>query len=390
MSQKLFNLSPDLKRLREEGYYVEKIGGFLVMREVPYVDSQKRVRLGALISSLCLAGDITTKPDNHQLHFAGDFPCHADGSLIKLGRQACNITVADLIAKHKFSSKPINGYTDYYHKMSTYANLLSGPAATIDPKVTAKVFRSPEPEEESIFQYTETASDRVGIGELSKLLAGDRIAIIGLGGTGGYILDAVAKTPAREIRLFDGDTFLQHNAFRAPGAPSLEEIREVISKVEYFKRIYSRMHKGIVAHNCMMGAEAIHLLDGVTFAFLSMDAGEAKRLVVKKLESIGASFVDVGMGLELVDGSLGGILRTTTSTPKKREHVHSGRISFAGGGEEDIYASNIQVADLNALNAMLAVNKWKRIRGFYRDLECEHHSTYTTDGNMLLNGDQLQ
>ena len=390
MSQKLFNLSPDLKRLREEGYYVEKIGGFLVMREVPYVDSQKRVRLGVLISSLCLAGDITTKPDNHQLHFAGDFPCHADGSLIKLGRQACNITVADLIAKHKFSSKPINGYTDYYHKMSTYANLLSGPAATIDPKVTAKVFRSPEPEEESIFQYTETASDRVGIGELSKLLAGDRIAIIGLGGTGGYILDAVAKTPAREIRLFDGDTFLQHNAFRAPGAPSLEEIREVISKVEYFKRIYSRMHKGIVAHNCMMGAEAIHLLDGVTFAFLSMDAGEAKRLVVKKLESIGASFVDVGMGLELVDGSLGGILRTTTSTPKKREHVHSGRISFAGGGEEDIYASNIQVADLNALNAMLAVNKWKRIRGFYRDLECEHHSTYTTDGNMLLNGDQLQ
>ena len=94
------------------------------------------------------------------------------------------------------------------------------------------------------------------------------------------------------------------------------------------------------------------------------------------------------MGLELDDESLGGILRVTASTPDKRDHVHGGRISFAGGGEEKIYASNIQVADLNALNAMFAVIKWKKIRGFYRDLEREHHCTYTTDGNMLLNGDQ--
>ena len=100
-------------------------------------------------------------------------------------------------------------------------------------------------------------------------------------------------------------------------------------------------------------------------------------------------FIDVGMGLELVNGSLGGILRVTSSTPDKREHVHSGRISFAGIGQDDLYSSNIQVADLNALNATLAVIKWKKIRGFYSDLENEHHCTYTTDGNMLLNGDQL-
>jgi len=77
----------------------------------------------------------------------------------------------------------------------------------------------------------------------------------------------------------------------------------------------------------------------------------------------------------------------TVSTPKKRDHVHQGRISFAGGGEYDLYSSNIQVADLNALNAVLAVVKWKKLRGFYRDLEHEHHCTYTTDGNMLLNKD---
>ena len=131
----------------------------------------------------------------------------------------------------------------------------------------------------------------------------------------------------------------------------------------------------------------IHLLDGVTFAFLCIDAGEVKRLIVRKLEESGAAFVDVGMGLELDDESLGGILRVTASTPDRREHVHQGRISFAGGGKDDIYASNIQVADLNALNAVLAIVKWKKIRGFYRDLEREHHCTYTTDGNALDNAE---
>jgi hypothetical protein len=214
------------------------------------------------------------------------------------------------------------------------------------------------------------------------------VAILGTGGTGSYILDLVAKAPVREIRLFDDDDFLSHNAFRAPGAPSLEMLRDAPKKVQYLKGIYERMHRGIVAHPVKMSAETVGLLDGITFAFISMDAGEEKRAVVTKLEALGVPFIDVGMGLELSNGSLGGILRVTTSTPSKRDHIHAGRISFAGGGEQGLYASNIQVADLNALNACLAVVKWKKLREFYRDLENEHHSTYTTDGDMLLNGDQ--
>ncbi len=58
----------------------------------------------------------------------------------------------------------------------------------------------------------------------------------------------MAKTPAREIRLFDSDEFLQHNAFRAPGAASLEELRDAPKKVDYLKDIYTKMHRGIVAH----------------------------------------------------------------------------------------------------------------------------------------------
>jgi hypothetical protein len=101
----------------------------------------------------------------------------------------------------------------------------------------------------------------------------------------------------------------------------------------------------------------------------------------------GVPFIDVGMGLELVDGSLGGILRVTASMPDKRDDIRNGKISFTDDAENDLYGSNVQVADLNALNATLAVVKWKKIRGFYRDLEKEHHSTYTTDGNLIINSD---
>ena len=273
--------------------------------------------------------------------------------------------------------------------MTTYAAILSGPATLLKPGVNSRVFRTPEEEDDCIFNYIETASDRVGIGALTERLAAERVAIIGLGGTGSYVLDFVAKTPVREIRLIDGDEFLQHNAFRAPGAPSIDELREVPKKVNYLKDIYSRMHRGIIAHAVTIDRHNVHLLDGITFAFICMEGGEVKRLIVDNLEGLGVPFVDVGMGLELVDGSLGGILRVTASTPANRDHVHQGRICFVGGGEDDVYGSNIQVADLNALNAVMAVIKWKKIRGFYRDIEQEHHSTYTTDGNMLLNGDLL-
>ncbi|MBK1718122.1 ThiF family adenylyltransferase [Thiocystis violacea] len=387
MSRELFSRNPDLKRLRDEGYFVQQQGGHLVMREVPYVDAHREVRIGTLISSLTLAGDQTRTPDTHVVYWDGDFPCHADGSNIQgVSHQFGAFDLGHgLKATHSFSSKPDGGYTDYHHKLTSYANIIAGPAAVLKPGVTPRAFREPEEEEDSVFNYVETASDRVGIGVLTERLANERVAIIGVGGTGSYILDFVCKTPVREIRLFDSDEFLTHNAFRAPGAPSLEELREAPKKVDYLERIYSRIHRNVVAHDADLGADNLHLLDGVTFAFLSLDAGDAKRLIVDKLEAISAAFVDVGMGLELDEGSLGGILRVTASTPDKRDHVRQ-RISFVGGGAKDIYASNIQVADLNALNAVLAVVKWKKIRGFYRDLEHEHHCTYTTDGNMLING----
>ena len=61
---------------------------------------------------------------------------------------------------------------------------------------------------------------------------------------------------------------------------------------------------------------------------------------------------------------------------------------MSDGGEDDPYSTNIQVADLNCLNAALAVVRWKRHYGFYADSGREHFSAFMIDGNTLVNEDQ--
>ncbi len=391
MSQRLISRSPDLKRLRDEGYDLEIRSGHLLVKEVPYVNSRREIKRGILVSTLTMAADVTTRPDNHVAHFMGEHPCREDGKEIEQikNESARRELARDVVVDHRFSAKPHDPYPDYYAKMTTYVTILSSCAQVIQPGVTAKTFRPVEAEgqEETVFKYIDTASSRAEITSVTeKLRAVKKIAIVGLGGTGAYVLDLVAKTPVQEIHLFDGDTFLQHNAFRSPGAPSIEELKAQPSKAAYFRDIYAKMRNGIVAHEAYVGAENVDQLQDMTFVFLCLE-GLAKKLIVEKLGAFGIPFVDTGMGVYLTEGSLGGILRVTASTPAQRDHARK-RISFSDDADRNEYDVNIQIADLNALNAALAVIKWKKLFGFYQDLDHEHHSTYTIGGNMLLNEDR--
>jgi hypothetical protein len=322
-------------------------------------------------------------------------PCHQDGTPIsRIDAGAVEQHLAPgLTVQHRFSSKPQPGgrYDDYYAQFTAYIRVISHEAQAVDPDATAATFAPVEAgEEESVFRYHDSASSRAGIKMASAKLELGKVAIVGLGGTGSYVLDLVAKTPVVEIHLFDDDVLLNHNAFRAPGAASLAELQERPLKVEYFASLYDRMRRHVIAHPVRLGEANADALAGMDFVFLCMDAGPDKRALIGWLEAQGIAFIDVGMGLDEKDGSIGGILRVTTSTPRQREHVRDfRRISFEDpddGANE--YARNIQVADLNSLNACLAVIRWKRLFGFYRDLENEHHSLYTVDGNHLLNEDQ--
>jgi hypothetical protein len=393
MSLRLINRSPDLKKLRDEGYDIEIRSGHLLVKDVPYVNSKREIKRGTLVAKLCLANDVTIRPDDHVAFFEGEYPCDKDGVRIaRIENQSQRKALAtDLFVDHTFSAKPLNGpYEDYHAKITTYVAILSGPAQTINPAADARTFPViTAKEDESVFNYIDTASSRAEINVVSAKLEIDRVGIVGLGGTGAYVFDLVAKTHVKEIHLFDGDTFFQHNAFRSPGAASGEELEQKLPKTEYFFRTYSKMRRGIFSHPIYIDASNVEQLRDMKFMFLCFDAGKAKELVVESLEKFGVPFVDVGMGVYLSGDSLGGILKTTTSTPMQRDHVRAkNRIGFSAGDANNEYDRNIQIADLNALNASLAVIKWKKLFGFYHDFEKEHHCTYTIDGNKLVNEDQ--
>lgn len=392
MSQRLISRSADLQRLRDEGYEVSVIDGHLVVGHIPYVTAAQQVSYGSLVSTLNIQDEATTMPDTHVAYFVGETPCTAAGTPMDAlinSAYAAQLT-PQLGVDFMFSHKPVPSgqYLDYHAKITTYAAILIQQAHLIDPAVTAQTFAPVVDEDEaSVFTYLDTASTRAGIAAISAKLAIGPVGIIGLGGTGAYILDLLAKTPIPQLHLFDGDTFQQHNAFRAPGAATLEQLRATPYKVDHLAAQYRPMRTGIVAHAANVDASNLHELDSLQFVFLAIDDGPAKEVVITHLEALGTAFVDVGMGIYEAGGSLGGLVRTTLSRndPGSRAAARS-RISF-GDSSDNAYTQNIQIADLNALNAALAVIRFKKTLGFYLDLDPTDSGTYMLDSNLVANED---
>lgn len=239
----------------------------------------------------------------------------------------------------------------------------------------------------SVFKYPDTNSSRAGIEFLNRKFQDQKIAVIGLGGTGSYILDQVAKTPVKEIHLYDGDVFQLHNAFRSPGAVSGERLdsEEEIKKVYYYYEIYSNMHTGIKAHDYYVTVENVSELKDFSYVFISIDKNEVRYNLTKEFLKMGLTFIDVGIGVNKGDDCLNGAIRVTVGSQDKNDHLVNRIGSFESGENE--YYNNIQIADLNCLNAMLAVMKWKKLSGFYQDLKHEHNNLLLINTNKLLNED---
>ena len=388
MSRRLISRSPDLRQLRDEGYDLEIRGGYLLVQHVPYVTAAKEVAYGTLVCELNLANEATAPPDPHTIRFTAT-PCDAEGR--RLDGLINDATRTDLggglIIEASFSHRPVGSghYPDYHSKVTTYVAILGRHAAAIDPDATAQTYHVREEREDgSPFRYPDTASARAGITAITARLAVAKVAIVGLGGTGSHVLDLVAKTPVREIHLFDGDRMLGHNAFRGVGATSAADLDGGPNKADHYAGVYSVMRDGIVPHPYALDASNCTELGGMRFVFLAMDPTPPKRAIIEYLESCGVQFVDTGVGVIVAQEMLGGIVRVTTGLPGRPV---SGRrwISFGDATAANDYAPNIQVADLNALAAALAVIRWKKALGFYRDLEGEQQMLYTIDGNTIDN-----
>ena len=70
MSKQQINLSPDLKKLEDDGYEIAILAGHLILYNVPYVNAKMQVKRGVLASTLDLSGERTITPRTHVVKFA--------------------------------------------------------------------------------------------------------------------------------------------------------------------------------------------------------------------------------------------------------------------------------------------------------------------------------
>jgi len=382
MSRPPIVLRPDVQRLVDEKYEATIYLNHLLVESVPYVTPSREVAYGILVCPYAEVG----KPADHTAYFRGETPCNSLGQpLSQLINNSDTKTLFDRFqVNHYFSNKPTNVAdfpADYYAKMMHYINIICAQARMIDQDADARTGRVvASKNDDSVFRYGDSASARAGIVAVSQKLWLSRIAIVGLGGTGSYILDQGAKTPVKEIHLFDGDIYKRHNAFRSPGAASLEQLQGEPMKVNYFHAMYDPMHTGIIPHPYYLDESNIIELAGFDFVFVAVDDGPSRGLICNYLRSAGIPFIDVGMGLSKVESSMSirGNCRVTLCTPGKHDHMEA-CVDMHDDRAEALYASNIQVADMNAMNAILAVIRWKQYFGFYSDSEMAHNLGFSID-----------
>jgi len=368
--QKLLSHNDDLRRLVEKGFAVDFDSNYLIVRDIPYLDEQGNLQKGAIVSKLVFNDDCNVHQEDHQIFFSGSIPYGSDGKPIpNLGDRPHSLPLSrscdDVVVQRTFSNKPVQGYTDFFEKIHTYTSIISGPAMEKYKEATPYTHKPPnEIAKESVFLFPDTLSSRAEIIDLSNKFKEDVVAIIGLGGTGAYILDSLAKTPVKEIRLFDFDEYIVHNTFRSPGMMSDKELGK--SKVYVFKSRYDTFRKNIVAYEKPVDISCSQEMEGVTFAFVCVDKGAARKDIISLLISMKIPFIDTGIGINRTGtNKLRGMLRTTFfSTDSEQIEKNKAQVPLTDGAD-DIYKTDIQIGEINALNACLAVIRYKQLQGFY-------------------------
>ena len=226
------------------------------------------------------------------------------------------------------------------------------------------------------FHIPNTFEARAAIAPVQDRIRGQRVAIIGLGGTGAYLLDLIAKTPVSEIHLLDSDWVDWHTLMRAPGAPTATEIERIsagsLRKVDYYHSKYASLRDGIHPHTFRVenpARFAKFVLDHpIDFAFVCIDQltdGDSSRqdVVYTALSEAGVPFVDSGVSITIEDCAVTGAV--TTSYYEAGSDVWKGAIPNARVIGNIPGYRNVQLPEVNAAAATFAVMEWRRRTGQY-------------------------
>jgi hypothetical protein len=371
--QKLVSRNEDLRRLVEKGYAVAFDGPHLIVRDIPYLDSSRSLQVAAFVAKLVFVDDARVVQDDHQIYFTGGVPHNMDGTPVQnLAGGPHQIVLStssrDVVVQRSFSNKPrsTGKFENFFEKIESYAALIAGPAISLHGASPYTFRISEQDQEPSVFKFQDTLTSRAEITELSRKFSNDVVAVIGLGGTGAYVLDFLVKTPVKEIRAFDLDPFHVHNAYRSPGRLIATELGQ--PKADVYADRYENFRHGLELHPRLIDTTSGADLEGVTFAFVCVDKGSSRGEIFDLLIEKGIPFIDVGMGPSLSkEGPIKGLLRTTYYRPEIAGQLRAAGHAETQDAADDIYRTNIQIGELNALNAAIAVIRFKQLRGFYVD-----------------------
>ena len=364
--------------------FAEQIG-FEVQVEA---DSVRAIRvpclfMGGVVGSCIIEAscDPTTgKPDNRtggdvhavQITIDGEYDgrvYHADGTPIGNLVGGDGKTWSNISIKRGARGRPEPDETaqDLVHR---YAKQIMG-AVVAAGCSNPSALSMPDP-----FHIPNTFEARAEIAPVQDRIRGQRIAIIGLGGTGAFLLDLIVKTPVSKIHLLDSDRVDWHTLKRAPGAPTAEEIELVregsLLKVDYYYSKYTAFREGIHPHPVRVDSSSMFaefLSDNpIDYAFVCIDQlrdGDSARqdAVYEAVAEAGVPFIDSGVSITLEDGAVRGAVTTSAydaGSNAWNEAIPNARLEGGAPGYR-----NVQLPEVNAAAATFAVMEWRRRTGQY-------------------------
>lgn len=79
--------------------------------------------------------------------------------------------------------------------------------------------------------------------------------------------------------------------------------------------IYSRMHKYIIPRSVYVSDKDLSTLDTMSYIFICIDNCKIKKTIIDYLIKKDKTFIDVGIGMNIVDDKLLGTLRVNVGKP---------------------------------------------------------------------------
>lgn len=381
MSNSLIDHNSDLKSLKDAGYDLELRGAYLIVKNVPYLyDAAGQLAEANMVTSIEFAGNNTTPPSDHTVWWTGKPPFRADGSSME-GDLSCGsweegYDIGEgLTAFMQWSRMPLaegqkRSYIDYDEKITTYIAEVADQADLKYPGVL-EAAKSGETDSKialnSRFKYIDTKTYRYGLKGIEQRIEDEIVAIVGVGGTGSYLMDILAKTNVKEVHLFDKDVLKQHNAFRMCGAAGIEQLGGLCSKVDWYRNTYSPIREdGIFVYSEELTGNSTEILKKFTTVFIAVDNLNVRRDIQATCNELGIYHISIGLGVEVegeCNDQLGGNVKIETAFRSK--HSHSNIV--APTEKQGQAYGNVQTSELNMLGAALAVVEWKANVGIYRN-----------------------